>query len=358
MSKYVVNGLPWAHGLGKKVEGIQTAREVMEAASLDFTVKKCELVAKMPFSLGSNTDIDESNGDFKHNGNIYRGLDGAFATYRTDMNIPLGFVKSKYEVIQNVDAFNFFDEAIGKDKAVWQYAGYYGLGHKVFITAKLPITTTVNGNDPIDNYLVFSNSHDGSSSIDILFTPIRVFCTNCLAAGLNSAASHIRIRHTQSAKEKINEGARILHIACEYATKAQDVYNALYAMKMNDDQVMKYIASIVLNEEEIHTLEQYDKVAGYRKLFAVDYLTMDRTGISTRKANQLHQMFEYYLDGIAQQNITGTAWGAYNAITGYYSNVANLEGEKRMDSLLYGNANKNMITALNTVEQFAEEFVA
>lgn len=53
------------------------------------------------------------------------------------------------------------------------------------------------------------------------------------------------------------------------------------------------------------------------------------------------------MDGIGQKEIAGTAWGAYNAVTGFYSNVANLSGEKRMDSLLYGSANRVMNKALN-----------
>lgn len=35
---------------------------------------------------------------------IYRKCDNAFATYRTDYNIPLGVVKSKYTIVQNNDA--------------------------------------------------------------------------------------------------------------------------------------------------------------------------------------------------------------------------------------------------------------
>ena len=31
-----------------------------------------------------------------------------------------------------------------------------------------------------------------------------------------------------------------------------------------------------------------------------------------------------------------TAWGAVNAISGYYSNIDNIEGTKRFDSICYG----------------------
>ena len=155
-------------------------------------------------------------GDFSYKGNIYRDCPNGYATYRTDKNIPLGIVKSKYEVVQNIDAFNFIDNAIGEGKALFQYAGCFGYGHKVFITAKLPITTTVGG-DPIDNYLVFSTSHDGTSSIDILFTPVRVFCLNCLNAGIKEADAHIRIRHTRTAQDRLDFGAEMLRIAIKYA---------------------------------------------------------------------------------------------------------------------------------------------
>lgn len=177
MSKYNKGGLPWV--LGKDVSDCQTAQEVMTKAGLNWSVAKCELVAKMPFSINGNNTIDDCA--FQHNGNIYREMDNAYATYRTDNNYPLGLVKDKYEIVQNMDAFNFFNNAIGEDKAKWDKAACLNFGEKVYVSAKLPIQTSVaNSNDVIDNYLVFSNGHDGNCSVDIMITPIRVICTNML----------------------------------------------------------------------------------------------------------------------------------------------------------------------------------
>lgn len=352
MSKYRINGLPWSSGLGVSVKDCHTAREVMETAGLNWVVKKCELMAEMPFTVGGDNDItsiDELNGTFARNGKIYRPCPNGFSTYRTDKNIPLGFVKSKYEVVQNMDAFNFFDDAIGPDKAVWQAAGMFGYGHKIFVSAKLPITTKV-GNDEIDNYLVFSNSHDGTSSVTIMFTPIRVICTNMLNSAIKGSDSYIRIRHTESARERLQRGAEVLRIACEHATDSQQLYNALLTIKMSDEQVLEYIANLQLTDKERAALMEYDPQGGFKRLIGKEYLCLEKTKISVRKANQIQNMFEYYMDGIGQQHIGGTAWGAYNAVTGFYSNVANLEGEKRMDSLLYGSANSNMQKAF--VEAF------
>lgn len=51
-------------------------------------------------------------------------------------------------------------------------------------------------------------------------------------------------------------------------------------------------------------------------------------------------MNNYYYSGIGQKEIINTKWGAYNAVTGYYSNIDNSNGLKRMDSILYGSKAK------------------
>jgi phage/plasmid-like protein (TIGR03299 family) len=350
---YKVNGLPWGGKLGIDVQDCNTSEEVIKKAGLDFFVEKCELVAKMPFSINGDNSINDQMGDFSYGGSIYRECPNGYATYRTDKNIPLGIVKSKYEVIQNIDAFNFINSAIGEDKAIFQKAGCFGYGHKVFITAKLPISTTVGG-DPIDNYLVFSTSHDGSGSIDILFTPVRMLCLNMLNSSIEESSSHIRIKHTKTAKDRLDFGAEMLKIAIEYAKSSQLLYESLLTIKMTDDQVRDYIARLQLNSNQYNALTECNKDYNIRKLFDKDYITLQRNEISTQKSNTINTIFDYYKNGIAQEPIVGSAWGAYNAITGYYSNIKNQEGEKRMNNLIFGNDRLATSKALNLVMQYKE----
>ena len=349
MSKFNRGGLPWV--LGTDVSNCVTAQDVMKTAKLDWTVQKCELVSKMPFRIGSNNEVGEDS--FVHDGNIYRECPNAFATYRTDINMPLGIVKDKYEIVQNMDAFNFFNNAIGEGKAIWDKAACLNMGEKVYVSAKLPVQTSVGKDDVIDNYLVFSNGHAGNSSVDIMITPIRVICTNMLNGALDKAACHIRLRHTKSVKEKLELGAQVLKIACSHAIDAQEHYRHLATIKMTDDQVAEYICKLQLTPDEIAKLNEVDPNHGYKRLISRDYHLIDAVEISTRKSNQLYNMMDYYIDGIGQKDICGTAWGAYNAITGFYCNVANLEGEKRMNSLVWGSANNNMNKALNEAMAYA-----
>ena len=349
MSKYPTRGLAWGTNWTIDVSDCKTSADVMEKAKMNWDVDKCELVAEMPF--GINRDNSIAIGEFAHEGKIYRRCPNAYGTFRTDNNIPLGVVKQKYEVVQNRDAFAFFDNAIGRGEAIWDKAGIFDDGRKIVVTAKLPGNIDGPDGSPIDKYLVFANSHDGSCSVNIMFTPIRIVCTNMLNSALNNADSYIRIRHTSSANRKLDFAEGVIIAAMEQANSAEEIYKALNKAKITDENVIAYLSKTVLSDSEINTLREFDPKNGVKKLLNKDYYCMQATGISMRKANTLARMYDYYYNGIGQEPIVGTLWGAYNAVTGYYSNVVEMEDRKRMDSLTWGTANKTMNIALDRAYQ-------
>ena len=345
MSKYPARGLAWGTNWTTDVSDCKTSAEVMEKAKMNWDVDKCELVAEMPFGL--NRDNSIKTGEFAHEGHIYRRCPNAYGTFRTDNNVPLGVVKQKYEVVQNRDAFAFFDNAIGRGEAVWDKAGCFGNGEKIVVTAKLPGNIDGPEGSPIDKYLVFANSHDGSCSVNIMFTPVRIVCTNMLNSALDNADSYIRIKHTSSAGRRLDFAEGIIQAAIEQANSAEEIYKALGKCRMTEQAVIEYLSQTVLSDAEINALREFDPTNGLKKLLARDYYCMECTGISMRKANTFARMYEYYQLGIGQKEILGTAWGAYNAVTGYYSNVVEMEPQKRMESLTWGTANRAMNVALN-----------
>lgn len=344
MSKIATRGLAWGTNWTTDVSDCKTAAEVMDKARMNWDVDKCELVAEMPF--GINRDNSVKAGEFAHEGHIYRRCPNAYGTFRTDNNIPLGVVKQKYEVVQNRDAFRFFDAAIERGQAIFDRAGAFGDGEKIVLTAKIPGSVDNPDGSPIDKYLVFANSHDGSCSVNIMFTPVRVVCSNVLNSALNNSDSYIRIRHTSSAGRRIDLAEDIIKASIEQSKSAGEIYCALGKLKLTDDNVLEYLASTILNDGEYQAVMEYDPVKGFKALVERNYFCMEKTGISMTKANKFAAMYEYYFQGPGQTNILGTAWGAYNAVTGYFTNVVNMDGEKRMDSLVWGGANKTMNTAL------------
>lgn len=332
-------GLPFNYKGVQNVEDCKTSEEVMIKAGLNWPVGKCQIYAKPPVEEVAIENL--ATDAFYHDGDLFTQIPNGFATYRMDNGYPLGIVKERYTPVQNVDAFSFFDDAIGKNAAIWQTAGLFGGGQRIFVSAKLPDSISVKG-DPVDSYLVFTNSHDGSTGVKILFTPIRVVCENTLNAAIRTSQAYVTFRHTKSVHENISTAKEILGICKVISGELQETYNFMREIKITDVKAQEIIAKTVLTQND------FDKLASggytFRSLFSGNYAAINFAEISTQKINMMRNMELYYHEGFGQKDIEGTGWGVYNAITGYYSNMENNEGAKRMDTLLYGDRSRKIET--------------
>ena len=102
-----------------------------------------------------------------------------FVTARDDTGAGLGVVGSKYEVLQNRDAFAFLQDLVDRYDVVWESAGAVRGGRRVFISMRLPDTVTIDAAgvaDQIVPFIVALNSHDGSSLFQVVVTPWRPVC--------------------------------------------------------------------------------------------------------------------------------------------------------------------------------------
>lgn len=333
----VSKGAPFRYKGAINVENCQTAEEVIKQANLDWSVEKCPIFGQMPMAINQSEITDTES--FIHNYKYYANVPNAYGIYRTDLNIPLGIVKDRYNIVQNIDAFTFFNEAIGKDKAIWQTAGYFGNGERIFVSAKIPKSIFVD-DDPVENYLVFTTSHDGSSGVKILFTPIRIICQNTLNAAIENSSNYISFRHTNSVHDNIKVVTDIIRASNAKVESLSEAYNAMRKVKVKDEGAMEYFTKLILSENELENL----KVTGHtaQEIVYKNFEAMNDANISTKKVNVISSMYDYYHTGIGQKDILGSGWGLYNAVSGYYSNIDNAVGLKRMDSLLYGDKSKKI----------------
>lgn len=157
-------------------------------------------------------------------------------------------VSDRYKVVQNVDAFSFTDELLGKGVR-YETAGSLQDGRKVWLLARLPRKYIIAG-EWISPYLVFSNTHDGSGSVKVAVTPVRVVCNNTLNLALSTARRSFSMIHTGNIQDKIQEAKDTLFMAEEYMDCLGAEFEKLRKQKITDQQIKEYIEILLPMEKE------------------------------------------------------------------------------------------------------------
>ncbi len=306
-SFFSVKEKPW-HGLGKVVTGYPNSKEALEYAGLDFRVERRTMfTSKRTLIPGTERLI----------------IPDCFATVRLDTEQVLGVVGNQYEVVQNRDAFSFFDSIVKGDGILYETAGALGKGERIFITAKLPSYIKVGREDLIEQYLFLTTTHDGSGAITAAFTPIRIVCNNTLNAALKNMSNCIRIRHTNNVKQKLEQAHEVMGITDTLSVQLEDIFNNWSKVRITDKEVYKLIQLAMIPNKEVLR----------------DIRRGKEDELSTHFLNNCMDAYQYALGNETQQLDTtkGTLFGAYNGITGYFQNVRNYrDDEAKMKSLLYG----------------------
>lgn len=313
-SFFTVQQKAW-HGLGQVVEAYPTSKEAIQFAGLDYTVEKRPLFTY---------DNENHNGDPETDIIIPEiEVPDHFATVRTDTEQVLGVVGRDYEIVQNVDAFTFFDSIVGGDGIQYETAGALGKGERIFITAKLPGYIQVANHDLIEKYLFLTTSHDGYGSIMAAFTPVRIVCNNTLNAAMRNHSNAIKIRHTGNAKERLAEAHKVMGISNKLSEQLESIFNQWAKVPITDTQVKKLIErAMVPNKETLKSL-----------------LDGKHGELSTHFNNMVDNVYTYAMTSPSQQSGTtkGTVFGAYNAVTGYFQNMRSYKNsEAKMKSILFG----------------------
>ena len=161
------------------------------------------------------------------------------ANVRDTDNTILGVVSDRYSVVQNVEAFEFTDNLLGEGVR-YETAGSLQNGKRVWLLAKLPERYIING-EKIEPFLVFSNSHDGSTAITVAMTPIRIVCQNTLNLALRQAKRSWSSKHVGNIQGKLHEAQETLELAHGYMAELGKEIDSLNKIKLSDSKVMDFI---------------------------------------------------------------------------------------------------------------------
>ena len=223
---FYVRQAPW-HGLGVRVEEAPSSQDALRLSSLDWQV------VQQAITTTEGVPIP-----------------GYKANLRDTDHQVLGVVTDRYRVVQNAEAFAFTDGLLGEGVR-YETAGPLQNGRKIWLLAKLPDKYIIEG-DQIDPYLVFSNSHDGSGSIKVAMTPIRVVCQNTLNLALSSAKRVWSTIHVGDLAGKMTEAHNTLLLAEKYMGQLGLEFSRLSKVKLSDQKVLQYIDQLLPMDDQ-HT---------------------------------------------------------------------------------------------------------
>ena len=268
--------VPW-HGLGQRVPKGLTAERMICAAGLDWEVElrpargAREINRKGEFSRYEVVRVPRPN--------------------TREEEVLLGVVSRRYQPLQNIEAFGFFDPIVGDGKAYFETAGALGEGERIWAMAKMPKAMEIVRGDECFKYLLLSNTHSGDGSVIVKFTTVRVVCQNTLMLAMEDGQKAYRVRHSKQMQFKLEQLADFLAITQEVFQKAEEQFKLLARIQMIDDRLDHYFEAV------------FPRTPAQKK-----------KGATPGRWKFLREAFETRPD-LQLPDVRGTLWGAYNAIT-------------------------------------------
>ena len=266
---------PW-HGLGTYVEGqAMTAAQAIEAASLDWEVMTEPVYWynlkqwKSPFSE----------------------IEGKRAIIRKDTEEVFAIMSDGYTPVQNRTCFEAMDAVVGSGDATYHTVGSLFGGRRVWMLCKLLGDYKLDNGEKLEAFILLDNSHDGSSSLRMRLTSVRVVCSNTLGSATSSRAG-FAARHTSGIINRVNEARDLLGLSGVYMQRLIEDANRIAEQAWDHAQM----------KDMTYKLLDLDPEASIQ----------NQRGI---KAVAASKMVDLFYSG--KGNNGETRWDALNAVTEY-----------------------------------------
>lgn len=215
---------PW-HGLGTVTDDTLDLDTALVTAKLNWTVSKHPAFTRdndtsweeiLPRLIEAHTANPGSTfGELLQVIEFDLAIPETFATVRDDLRMPLAPVGKDYTVWQNWQNFDLAKTLMDGGAIKAETAGSLRNSRTVWLLCRLDKEMSVGGDETIP-YLLFTSSHDGSSKIRVMPTPVRVVCNNTLRFALASAKSEWTASHTSSVNGRAQEARETLALTWKY----------------------------------------------------------------------------------------------------------------------------------------------
>ena len=262
-------------------------------------------------------------------------LPGVYAVIRTDDGSIVSGRKTvgeDFEIVQNSQAFKFFDPFLDSGRCKLEAAGVLADGAKVWVLVRIDgAVGEVLPGDPVESFFLLAHAHDGTLACNVGFTNTRVVCQNTLSAALGSSRL-LKVKHTKNVRSALEMVQEITDMRLRQFQATIEQMQALTRAGCSDDTLKAYVRAVftpakVGQDDAAKTL-----IGKIQPLF--------ESGRGTEIAG-----------------VKGTMWGAYNAVTEYLTHErghASKNAEaKRLESLWFGQSAKLANMAFTTALEMA-----
>jgi phage/plasmid-like protein (TIGR03299 family) len=319
-SHFFVGATPW-HGLGVPLMAPPTVCEGLKAAGLDWDVSLQDLFIQRPIIQADGSTVPQLIGTGTGKA-VIRGTDGRV----------LGIVGDRYKPLQNAHAFDFFDPFVTSGAVSLETAGSLHGGRKIWVLARVKgATAEIGRNDPVEAFLLLSNSHDGTTTIQVGFTPVRVVCQNTLNMAMGNNRGLIRIYHTKSAQDVLKVVGETMDTVNQQFAATVEQMRFLTTAKINREDVKKYIRMVFDPAGDVNSEDT-----------------------AARPIGQILPLFDGAGRGATLDTAAGTVWGAYNAVTEYLNYLSGRTQDNRLRSLWFGPNQEIGVRALSVATDMAK----
>lgn len=239
-------------------------------------------------------------------------------TYCETTGKLFGCVGPRYLPLQNTEAFDWFQPWLETKEVSLHTAGALFDGKKIWVQARIEGNDIeIRPGDKIRQFVMLSNSHDGTTAVRVGLTPQRIVCSNTLSmAHGNKASQLIRVRHGKGVKDKIDNIRETIDLVRKEFVATSEQYQKLAVRGINPADLRKFV-KIALDEEK----------------------TAD-DDLSTRQKNIMEGIFSQFNKELPLAG--NTVWNAYNAVNHYWNHTYGRNADSRLDSLFFGqNAGKD-----------------
>lgn len=271
--------------IGESVKDAKNIREALHIAGLDYEVEKTP-------ALRMNAK------------GMIQQIPQQFVTVDTTSDRTLGIVSDRYEICQNVDAFDFMD-SINEIEYVKAGETYNGM---VYVIGKLPSINILG--DEFRPFVIAQNGHNGKYNVKATICPLRIVCQNQFALAFKESENTVSIRHSSnSLMSGLEDAKNVMMTSANFMSTLAHRAEMLAGQHISDANIQRVVDA----------------------MFPING---DMTERIVENAVRARVKFRNAYENNDNGNFRNTVWGMLNAYTDYLTHDSQMrKSEHRADTM-------------------------